>query len=565
MRRLVLGANRPMTPLRAGALLILILGLAMFFAFTRVSPFTHLFKLEATFVSSTNLKPGTSPVRIAGVDVGKVKKVTPLDDITPEGGQVKVLMQIEDHGLPLHKDAQLKIRPRIFLEGNFFVDLRPGSPSAGVMKSGDSIPVNQTANPVQFGQILTALQSDTREDLKTALREYSVVALRGGGARGFNRSIPYWEPAYKGAALASEATLGQESGDLQRVLRGQQKTLAALSEDEQSLKDLVSNFNTTAGAFAQEEAALARAVPALRDVTVAGPPALRSLSSSLPPLRAWARDARPGVRSSGPTIDESRPFIRQARLLMSRPELRGLARDLKPTIPALARLNVESARRDGFFDQTRALAKCSNEVLVPFAKTPIPDPDFENKSDNEGNDVDNSGEPFYKQAPRGLPGLAGESRIHDSNSPIFRVLVSAGSQTFFETDRVFGTAEFTPGGTRPAMPEDRPPFRPGEPCELQEPPEMRAAKGGRPTVIPTPEVPPLSSMSEGERKAIKPLSRELRTLLDHLKRRREGEPTVDPFEFRGPAYERELRKLGLELNRDGAIVKRGEADRETLP
>ena len=32
-------------------------------------------------------------------------------------------MEIDDKGLPIHKDATLKIRPRIFLEGNFFVDL----------------------------------------------------------------------------------------------------------------------------------------------------------------------------------------------------------------------------------------------------------------------------------------------------------------------------------------------------------------------------------------------------------------------------------------------------------
>ena len=39
-------------------------------------------------------------------------------------------MEIDEKGLPIHKDATLKIRPRIFLEGNFFVDLKPGSPSS---------------------------------------------------------------------------------------------------------------------------------------------------------------------------------------------------------------------------------------------------------------------------------------------------------------------------------------------------------------------------------------------------------------------------------------------------
>ena len=31
-------------------------------------------------------------------------------------------------GRPIHDDARAKIRPRIFLEGNFFVDLEPGTP-----------------------------------------------------------------------------------------------------------------------------------------------------------------------------------------------------------------------------------------------------------------------------------------------------------------------------------------------------------------------------------------------------------------------------------------------------
>ena len=48
-------------------------------------------------------------------------------------------MQIHDNGLPLHTDATAKIRPRIFLEGNFFVDLKPGSPSAPKLDDGDTI------------------------------------------------------------------------------------------------------------------------------------------------------------------------------------------------------------------------------------------------------------------------------------------------------------------------------------------------------------------------------------------------------------------------------------------
>ena len=129
-----------------------------------------------------NLKP-KSPVRIAGVEVGKVKKIEAVES---GSGAARVTMEIEERGLPIHEDAELKIRPRIFLEGNFFVDLEPGSPSGEELAKGDTIPVTQTAAPVQIGDVLTALQKDTREDLQTFLREYS-EGLVGRRRRGLQR------------------------------------------------------------------------------------------------------------------------------------------------------------------------------------------------------------------------------------------------------------------------------------------------------------------------------------------------------------------------------------------
>src|SRR3954469_7962557 len=175
-----------MTPFRAGLLAIVVIGVLSFFGFTKINPFASPYELKATSNTANNLKP-KSPVRIAGVEVGKVTKVKPVPD-SPKGGAAEVTMEIRKKGLPIHKDAQLKIRQRIFLEGNFFVDIMPGSPSAPVLKDGSTIPYTQTSAPVQFGQLLTALQSDTREDLQIFLKEFS-KGLSGKGARGFNNSI----------------------------------------------------------------------------------------------------------------------------------------------------------------------------------------------------------------------------------------------------------------------------------------------------------------------------------------------------------------------------------------
>ena len=37
-------------------------------------------------------------------------------------------MELTDEARPIHSDATMKLRPRLFLEGNYFVDLRPGQP-----------------------------------------------------------------------------------------------------------------------------------------------------------------------------------------------------------------------------------------------------------------------------------------------------------------------------------------------------------------------------------------------------------------------------------------------------
>ena len=80
------------------------------------------FQFKAVFQSANSIRLN-SPVRIAGVNVGKCQegRGPGRAPTTPSSR-----WRSRTTGLPIHKDAELKIRPRIFLEGNFFVDLQPG-------------------------------------------------------------------------------------------------------------------------------------------------------------------------------------------------------------------------------------------------------------------------------------------------------------------------------------------------------------------------------------------------------------------------------------------------------
>jgi phospholipid/cholesterol/gamma-HCH transport system substrate-binding protein len=559
--------NGGMSPAKAGIIALIVIIVLTFEGFTRLNPFRSPFELKATFTSVNNLQP-KSPVRIAGVNVGVVKDVKALGS----GKGVTVTMEIQDTGLPIHKDANLKIRPRIFLEGNFFVDIQPGTPAAPNLKSGETIPFQQTSTPVQLGDLLTALQSDTRSDLKTLIEEYAVKGLGNGGAEAYNRAIKPAGEAFRASAIANEATLGQQPHDLSNVLRGQQRLFSELASNTGTLQDLVTQLNVTFLAFARQEGALRATIPALRDVLTVGRPALVSLDSALPSLRNFSRDALPGVRSSGPTIDASLPFIRQVRLLVRPQELRGLVADLRPTIPALARLNTSTIP---FLNEGRALSRCQNKVIVPFANTPIPDPDF----------PQNSGQTFYRQTARGLVGLAGESRLTDANTPMFHAQLGGGATTVLSTnDRgqsVFGAAQTNPLGTRPARPASRPVFRPNIPCETQQPPDLNAP-GGSPDqsvtqTIPGGLLPPipggfpkltktsttnlkayagglkgLSLKGLGFSQAIAQLGKiQMNELEDSLARQRAGKPYVDPLATTQENYIAQMKKLGLGIDKLG--------------
>jgi virulence factor Mce-like protein len=432
----------------------------LYLGFTKSVPFRSHYEVKAVFESANNLRT-SSPVRTAGVEVGRVTKVERLE----EGGEgVVVTMRIGKAGRPIKEDARFKIRPRIFLEGNFFVDVEPGTPSAPELEDGETIPVNQTATPVQLDQILTALQSDTREDLKTLLDQYS-RALEQGGARGFNRSIPYWKPAYRDTAIVNDAMLGRAEHDLSGYVEHAGTVMEALDRNSNQLKNLITDFNTTAGAFAREDANLRAAIAELPRTLRAAQPALGALNESFPPLRAFTADFRPGVRSSGPAIDDSLPMIRQLRRLVSEDELRGLTRDLRPAVPALARLSRQSIPLSR---QVRLLASCSNEVLIPFANDKVEDKQFP----AEG--------PVYQEAPKPFVGLAGESRSGDSNGQWFRVLAASGTNLVTFRPGVHAATAFPILGVNPPKPEGRPPLKRGVACETQQTPDLRSQPGDPP-------------------------------------------------------------------------------------
>ncbi len=245
-------------------------------------------------------------MRIAGVNVGKVTKVEPA----PDGEGAQVTFSVDEDGLPLHEDARITIRPRLFLEGNFFLDLRPGSPSAPDLPDGGDIPVTQTATAVQLDQVLTALQAPDRENLARLLNGYGSALVdeptpeqdvgqdpdvQGeSAAQAINDSFTYGGEAGKTSSQVSQALLGEQAGDLRGLIAASSRVFSELASRETELSDLITNFSVTTGAFADESANLEATLVQLAPTVEQAQDQLVEINAAFPPLRAFARELTPG-------------------------------------------------------------------------------------------------------------------------------------------------------------------------------------------------------------------------------------------------------------------------------
>src|SRR5687768_9423675 len=293
-------------------------------------------------------------------------------------------MEMKDEGLPLHNDATLKIRSRMFLEGNFFVDLSPGTPGGDEVDDGDTIPVTRTSTPVQLDELLTALQTDDRERLQELLdglgdglsgkpsaaddRDQDPDVRGESAAKSLNDSLDEAPASLKGSAQVNRALLGTEPHDLSKLIAGLDKVVTALGTNEEQLKAFITNFNRFFSSFAAEEENLNEAIRLLAPTVEHARDSLTSLNDALPDLAGFARDLTPGVQETQRTIREVTPWLSQAERLFSGSELGGLLDSLRPATASLARAAADSR---GFLTETNLTSRCFNDVILPAGDTVI--------------------------------------------------------------------------------------------------------------------------------------------------------------------------------------------------
>jgi virulence factor Mce-like protein len=467
--------------LAAGLIAIVVIGAACYLVFGGPIPFQGPpFVLKAVFTVETQLHID-SPVRIAGVNVGTV---TAVNRIAGSSTAAVVDMDINNNGLPIHANATLNIRPRLFLEGNFYVDLFPGTPAAPELSSGATLPAANTSGPVQLDRVLSALNSNTRADLQTLLEGLGSAlnvpptaaedltqdpTQRGLTAgQSLNQSLNYSADAFRASAIVNEALLGTQPHDLSGVVTGLGHVFGALASTQNHLSHLITSFNGTMAALASRQQDLSQTIALLPPTLRATNNALGPLQASFGPTQAFARALTPSVKELGPTIAAGLPWIAQSTALLSNRELGGLLADLTPAVQnTSSTLHASKA----LLDQSGSLAQCLTHTVIPTGNERIQDPPL------------TTGQQAYQELFQSAVGLASISQNFDGNGRYVRATTAGGdlrvaTGNLGPEGPLFGNAVLAPLGTRPANPGQQPPIRSDVPCLRNAPPNLNAAATG---------------------------------------------------------------------------------------
>ena len=284
------------------------------------------FKLKGEFQTAQALTPGQGQsVTVAGAKVGEIESV----DLN--NGVALVTMKITPkYARYIYRDATMLMRPKTGLQ-DMVVEVNPGTPSAGKLKSGAVLPLSQTAPNINFDEFLAGLDAETRGYLQELLAGAGEGFKENG--RAFSATLKRFDPLARETQQIAEQ-LEIRHANVARSIHNFRLIMEALGGKDKQLAQLVEASNAVFAVFAKEDANVQATLHLL-------PGALAKTRSGLGKLAT-------ATAVLGPTLHELHPFATSLkasneatrRLSLKttpiiRNEIRPFAREILPTVNQL--------------------------------------------------------------------------------------------------------------------------------------------------------------------------------------------------------------------------------------
>jgi phospholipid/cholesterol/gamma-HCH transport system substrate-binding protein len=279
--------------------------------------------LKADFHTAQAVTAGQGQaVTIAGAKVGEIASVEVHE------GSARVTMNITPkYARYIYRDATMLLRPKTQLK-DMTVEIDPGSPRAGKIKSGYVVPQAQTAPDVNFEEFLSAVDAETR----TYLQELLAGAGQGlkGNSANLSAAFKRFDPiARLSTKLSHELKLRQ--ANISRSVHNFQLVLSALGNKDDEIAKLVDTSNAVFKTFSEQDRNVERTLrllPGTLTKTRNGLGKLGTLASVAGPalreLEPFAKALAPANKAASKAFEETTPVIKN--------EIRPFARQVVPVI-----------------------------------------------------------------------------------------------------------------------------------------------------------------------------------------------------------------------------------------
>jgi phospholipid/cholesterol/gamma-HCH transport system substrate-binding protein len=283
------------------------------------------FTLKAKFQTAQAVTPGQGQaVTIAGAKVGEIASVELHE------GVAIVTMNITPKYARFYRNATLLLRPKTQLQ-DITVEVSPGTPSAGKLKSGEVIPLSQTAPNIDFDEFLAGLDGETRD----YLQELLAGAAQGlnGNAKALSALLKRFDPTARyGQEIAQQ--LKVRHTEIARSIHNFRLLTEALGNKDTQLAQLVDSSNAVFATFAKEEANLQSTLHLLPTALHKTGVALGKISTASDQLGPALHELQPFASALGPANEATRRLALATTPVLKN-QIRPFAREILPVVNQL--------------------------------------------------------------------------------------------------------------------------------------------------------------------------------------------------------------------------------------
>ncbi len=259
------------SPLLIGAITTLIVVVAVFISFNANNglPFVPTYNIKVELPEASGLQK-TKQVRIAGTRVGIVSSLAPKQN--PRTGRITAIanLKLEKKIEPLPANTRAIVQS-VSTVGLKYLELEKGN-SRATLKAGQTIPVDQTREPVDIEELFNMFNKPTRTGIKINTNNFG-DGLAGRGL-GLNNTIHELRPLVTNAIPALRNLANPATG-LHELFVALDRAASQTAPVAEQNAELFSNLDT----FFKGWASVA---PSIEAANRGGPASLEQAINSLP-------------------------------------------------------------------------------------------------------------------------------------------------------------------------------------------------------------------------------------------------------------------------------------------